>query len=684
MMRIRSLMMRHTLALVACGLQCALAAETLPPLQGGKVPANVDELWSGFDPRKEPLDTEVLKEWEQDGVVCRIVRYQVGVFKGTPVMMAAFYAVPKGGSSLPGILHLHGGGQSATLDGVVRYAKRRYACISLNWGGNTMSLGKGNWTGPQTDWGTLDATHPPQRNKSNHFAGPITPDEFTLDPVESPRNSNWFLVLVAARRALTFLEQQPEVDAEKLGVTGHSMGGKLSTNLSGIDSRIKAAVPSCGGSGPLSSTETGITGGFRDKASSKLVTACIAETAYIPRISCPILWLSPTNDFHGNIDNMAWNWRQVPDALLGLSITPHMNHLHTAEHAFVEYLWFEQHLKGALALPKTPAIEMTLKTKDGTPVISVRPDRPAEVRNVKIYYAVDPHTLTRFWRGAAVTKAESAWTASCPVLSAEQPLYAYADVTYEIPEAYRTQAGVPDSGVYALSSRVAFATAATLQSAGVKAADKPERMIDDGSRGWDDWYLSNWDHGPLWRASTRKLKDAKWRGPDGAKLVFEVKPQADSTLVVSIATNSWGAFSSKSPVDYAAYRELKGSAEWQTVSLALGDFHPTNPKISTPPEDWKTVTEFSICPSGEIVRDGGKVRVGTTWSGPREIRNLRWEGGSVSASQAAAGTALDDEDYRKQFNEAIRRANEQEDEEARLKKQPAEAKAEPAAIPQRR
>jgi dienelactone hydrolase len=105
------------------------------------------------------------------------------------------------------------------------------------------------YDGPQTDWGKLDATHPPQRNKANHFAGPLTPDEFTLDSVESPRNSNWFLVLTAARRAVTFLEQQPEADPSRIGAYGHSMGGKLTTDLAGIEPRIKAAVPSCGGAG---------------------------------------------------------------------------------------------------------------------------------------------------------------------------------------------------------------------------------------------------------------------------------------------------------------------------------------------------------------------------------------------------------------------------------------------------
>ena len=56
----------------------------------------------------------------------------------------------------------------------------------------------------------------------------MTPDDKTLDSVESPRNNNWFLLTLACRRGLTFIEQQPQVDAARIGVYGHSMGGKLS------------------------------------------------------------------------------------------------------------------------------------------------------------------------------------------------------------------------------------------------------------------------------------------------------------------------------------------------------------------------------------------------------------------------------------------------------------------------
>ena len=107
------------------------AADSLPPLK--KVPQNVAELWAGYDPRKEPLRTEVVREWEEDGVTIRYVRYFIGTFKGKPAWMAAFYAMPKGGKKLPGVLHMHGGGQRANLHLVKYNARRGYAALSVNW-----------------------------------------------------------------------------------------------------------------------------------------------------------------------------------------------------------------------------------------------------------------------------------------------------------------------------------------------------------------------------------------------------------------------------------------------------------------------------------------------------------------------------------------------------------------------
>ena len=653
-----------------CQVMKSLAPVLLSPAavvaQSATIPQSLDELWSDHAAmdRSTPLEGETLREWEQDGVVCRVVRYQVGVFKGTPSRVAAFYAFPKdraGNTKLPAILELHGGGQSASLNSVVTWARRGYACLSLNWGGNKMSIGQETWSGPQTDWGKLDATHPPQRNKANHFAGPLTPDDFTLDAVESPRNSNWYLVLVAARRALTFLEQQPEVDAARLGVRGHSMGGKLTTNLAAIDPRVKAAVPSCGGSGDLTEPETTVPGGSRT-ARSPLELACISDNAYLPRLACPVLWLSPTNDFHAHIDNMAWNWRALPDARLRLSISPHLNHRHTDAHALTEYLWFEQHLKAApLPLPQTPQLSLDLAA--GTPVLTLKPDAALPIQRVDLYYAIDPHALTRFWRDAAAEKHRDTWQARCPVLSVDQPLFAFANVHYATPEAYRTGpqlAGQGASDTFALSSRVLSATPAQLKAAGIKATDQAQRLIDDGSRGWHDWFLLNWNHPPLWSATTRKLKDPKWRGPDGATLCFDIQSHTDNQLVLTFTTNAWGAIHPGQPaVDYTVVKKLTASPDWQPVTVTLAELTATDPKATTPPANWQAVTEFTLSPSGTTMQNGQPVKSsGQPWQGPRALRHLRWEGGTQAPP--ATGTPVNPDDFKDHFDDAIRKSLEQE------------------------
>jgi pimeloyl-ACP methyl ester carboxylesterase len=600
---------------------------------GAAVPTNLDELWADFAEldRTTPLETEVLQEWTEGEIVCRVVRFQAGVFKGAPARVAAFYGFPRGGTRLPALLDLHGGGQSANLDHVVLDAKRGYASLSLNWGGNPLNFGRSrqHYEGPQTDWGKLDATHPPQRNPVNHFVDALSPDAFTLDDVPSPRNSNWYIVLMAARRAITFLRQQPEVDSSAIGVYGHSMGGKLTTDLCGIEHRIRAAVPSCGGAGSVLPSQVDLPGCVK-VALSPVEQNCISDNAYLPRIACPMLWLSPTNDFHAPIGNMAWNWRNFREDSTRFSISPHLNHRHDDAHAMTQYLWFEQHLCGKFVFPRTPVLEVQLAGKGGAPHVTVITGRTQAVRSVAIRYSTDAHDLTRFWRSPAVSKSDQGWEADCPVTSIDEPFFCYADVTYDLPEAYRNADQAPGNhpvDVFTISSRLRYFTSAALAAAGVKPTAKTERVIDDGSRGWADWYLINWDHPPLWRATTRKVKDPQWRGPAGAKLVFEVRPEADATLVVAVSTNAWHAVRVGAPeVDYSAVKLLNGSTEWQTVEVRLDEMESLDPKHPGALESWGEVTELSLSPSGDVLRGGKKEPVtGKPWLKNREIRNLHWE-----------------------------------------------------------
>ena len=100
--------------------------------------------------------------------------------------------------------------------------------------------------------------------------------------------------------------------------------------------------------------------------------------------------------------------------------------------------------------------------------------------------------------------------------------------------------------------------------------------------------------------------------------------------------------------------------DWQTVSVSLNELIATDPKVTGPLANWQTVTEFSISPSGTTVKDGQKVKVdGKAWQGPREIRNLCWEGGDYSRLKTT-DAALIPEEFQKNFNDAIKKSLEQE------------------------
>ena len=127
------------------------------------IPQTVQELWADFDPRKDALETEVIREWKEDGGVFRLVRYLIGHFKGKPARMAAIYGFPEGKKEkLPAVMHIHGGGQRAFLHEMKLLVERGYAALSVNWGGSgtgkppVNACEKAEPGDPNTDWGAVD------------------------------------------------------------------------------------------------------------------------------------------------------------------------------------------------------------------------------------------------------------------------------------------------------------------------------------------------------------------------------------------------------------------------------------------------------------------------------------------------------------------------------------------------
>jgi hypothetical protein len=602
----------------------ALPRETLPIIVEGNVPEGFEEMWKGFDPRKEPLEVEILKEWEEDDVILKVVRYRIGYFKGNKAMMAGVFGFPKGSKNIPGLLQMHGGGQYADYKAPLTNAKRGYATLSIAWAGRisapqyrvSPSEVKLFWDGEindsrykvTTDWGALDAYHAPSRFGKDAFPS-IPVADWTLDPVVSPRNNSWFLITIAARRGLTFLEQQPEVDSEKIGVYGHSMGGKLTVLTAGSDKRVKAAAPSCGG--------------ISDRYSSnQLHLATVSDPPSLKKITCPIIFLSPSNDFHGRINDLETAINEIKSKEWRITSSPHHNHQDTAEYEVVTQLWFDQYLKNSFSFPQNPKLNLKLN-KGEIPTATFVIDE-SEILSVDLFYTqqgqIDglkdnsTNTKNRFWHHVKASKLRDNWGAELPIFSTTMPLWVYGNVTYKLPNPVSGAGyyyGEYTADRFVISSLMKVVSPSEMKASQSLVSMKPQQLIEDFK---DDWQKEWFSYKPAKLGiSTHKIYDPVWKAPSRAKLSFDVFAEKANRFVVSIDS-------------YATEIAIEGAGRYTKFELDCSEF--TNAEGRSL-QAWDGIKELRLR-EAETLRpgrgsDAKPKKLGGSWNGKvPTFRNLRW------------------------------------------------------------
>ena len=522
-------------------------------------------------------------------------------------------------------MNIHGGGQYADYRACLTSAKRGYATITIAWAGRinapdyhvNPNIVKLFWNGKTddpnyrvtTDWGVVDAYHAPARYEGPHTFVSLPVTERTVDSVASPRNNSWFLCAMGARRALTFLEQQPQVDGSKLGVYGHSMGGKLTVLTAAADKRVKAAAPSCGG--------------ISDRVNeSELFRNTVGDVPSLMNIACPIVFQSPANDFHGHINNLIQAVDEIKAEDWRVTCTPHLNHQDMPEGEVASQLWFDQHLKGGFKWPGTPEVTLNLKTQPKVPLFTVKPDMSRKILSVEIYYTQQgfddndkkhmENRKNRFWHYAPAKKVGDMWAAHLPLFSTDKELWVYANVRYALDKPVSGAGyyyGDYTAESFNVSSLLKIVKPEELKSAGVKSTLKLSKVIETFKGDWKkEWFNPRSDG---WRLKTHKVYHPMWAAPEGAKLSIQVRSAEPNKLVVGID-------------GYAAVADVRGGSQWSTITLSPSDFKDAG---ENPMESWKGVKELRLV-DVEHLRGakGTKPRlVGSRWKGSDpEFRNLRW------------------------------------------------------------
>ena len=499
-------------------------AESLQPLKNGEAPQTVDEAWAGYDPTVEPIEAEVIKEWKEDGVVLRAVRYCIGTFKGQKAWMGALYGFPEGGQHLPGLVQIHGGGGSANKGPCIDNAKRGYATISLSWRADPRYLKTYDLPeAAQTDWGLVEGKQVAESR------GIDANNDKRYDPVPSARNGGYFLRTLAARRALTFLAEQPEVDGDKLGVYGHSMGGVITLQTAAIDPRVVAAAPSC--APPIDLEDT-------------LKARTYSASAYASKFHCPILWMSPANDFHGRVEDMEWMMSQSPRNDFRIARSEHYNHKHNNSCLAANELWFDAHLKQGYDFPDRPEIRVVLETADKRPQVQVLADSGQLIDRVEVYFTRDAKhseynpVKARFWQFAKTEKKATGFVASLDLVDLEEPLWVFANVHYRLDDHQLSK----EADTMTSTSRMIMLGAEELQAAGIKADGQTTLVIEDFDEDWQNEWTGS---GGRWESF--RLNDARVPIPDFSQLVVELADK-NAQLTLMVGDNAVGTYNAKAKV----------------------------------------------------------------------------------------------------------------------------------------
>jgi len=336
-----------------------------PTLRAGKVEIAMNEtqwspteLWADFDPTLDDLECEVLSRREEEDCVITELTYFSHECEGQPVWVYGILGVPKSEERVPGVLHIHGGGQTANEVHVRKMIEEGYAALTFDW------------TGPRDE-----------REKVTDL-GMASTDIYRIEP--SPEYSHLYHATAIARRGLTLLSQQPEVDENRLGIYGISWGGFLSWLVNGTDKRVKAATAIYGCGGTLKWGNACGSDFDPEDEDQRLWSFCFSPYQYAAIQNGPMLFLNCTNDFFGWMDTAEELFAALNDRH-ALAFCPHFNHHLDEDVSLNLYEWLATHLNGDGSWLPRP--EVVIRKESGRLIAEVTGVESEEIEDVEVFVA---------------------------------------------------------------------------------------------------------------------------------------------------------------------------------------------------------------------------------------------------------------------------------------------------------
>ncbi|MGJ8692939.1 MAG: alpha/beta hydrolase family protein [Thalassotalea sp.] len=316
------------------------------------------------------------------------ILYESIDYLGQKVEVFAYYSAPSGtmpDGGWPAAVYVHGGEGSALPTWVQYWNDRGYAAISMDHHG-----------------------HYPDRTTNTPNPGP---DKYgTWGDYDLPIDEQWYYHAVAqVISATSLIGSFDEVNSDKIGITGTSWGGTLTSTVIGLDNRLKWAVPVYGG-GYLSDSDGSQGLALQNEAIREVVNENFDGRSYFSNVTIPTLWINGTND-----SNFAMPVTKQSSQALSYSAklrySLRLRHNNTYVTRLEEIAAFaDTVIKGTQAMPEldTPVVNVSS-------VAMVTFTTNVGLSSAQLLYTTDNGTwYDRYWLAIDATISGNTITASVP------------------------------------------------------------------------------------------------------------------------------------------------------------------------------------------------------------------------------------------------------------------------------
>jgi len=309
-------------------------------------------------------------------------------YQGKPTRIFAIFNTPKNVKApFPAVVLVHGGGGTAFSQWVKKWNDAGFAALSIAVEGQTDMVNKNSST-RANKW---------QRHQ---WAGPARTAIY--GDSKQPLRDQWmFHASSAVIRAHNLLRSFKEIDATKIGLSGISWGGVISSTVLGFDQRFAFAVPIYG-SGTLSTMDNQYGKALQN---NELYKTFWEPNLRIANYQGPILWLTGLKEKHFSLDAQAQTYNTA-SGTHQVTILEKLKHSHGAGWAPKEPYAFARAVVDKKELPMSFAGQVI--DKQSITVSLNKAKQAGKITSATLWLTKDSgHTGQRKWQQLPVTVSEN-------------------------------------------------------------------------------------------------------------------------------------------------------------------------------------------------------------------------------------------------------------------------------------